>query len=117
MRVRWTPHARDQLRAIRSDRLRARLRSWMRILQRFREAGRMVPEFELPDHREVIVGVFRVGYQLVENEILIVTIQDGRQEFHWPDRVSEAIAPYELTSIRDGIVRPAFSYDFAVTGT
>jgi toxin ParE1/3/4 len=50
-------------------------------LQTFPESGRMVPEREAPEIREVIVRPYRVVYRLDPEGVEIVTVFRGSREF------------------------------------
>ena len=50
-----------------------------RILARFPQAGRMVPEFDDENLRELIVYSYRVIYRLQEDEALIVAVIHGKR--------------------------------------
>ena len=82
-RVRWTAKARDDLRSIHShiardslgaaNRLRDTLTAATRRLASFPESGRVVPEFDRADYREIIAGSYRIIYR-VEPGRSVVTI-------------------------------------------
>ena len=46
----------------------------------FPKMGRIVPEYQQNDIREIIVQSYRVIYQLEQNQILILTVIHGRRE-------------------------------------
>jgi plasmid stabilization system protein ParE len=48
-------------------------------LQRFPQAGRIVPGIQLPDYREIIYGKHRVIYRVEKRRISILTVRRGRQ--------------------------------------
>ncbi len=50
-----------------------------RILARFPQAGRKVPEFDDDNIRELIVYSYRIIYRLQEDEALIVTVIHGKR--------------------------------------
>ena len=50
-----------------------------RILARFPQAGRMVPEFDDENMRELIVYSYRVIYRLEQGEVLIVVVIHGKR--------------------------------------
>ncbi len=74
MKVRWTDHAKRQLAAIHDyiaqDSPRYALRVIDRLtrrtqqIARFPTSGRMVPEFEHPEIREVIEHPYRIVYRV-----------------------------------------------------
>ena len=94
VRVRWTALAKAQAETIRSPELLDRLERRLALLRRFPESGRVIPELGQSDRREVVVDVFRVGYLLRDEEIVIVTILDSRREFRWPDSGRERVEGY-----------------------
>jgi len=55
-------------------------------LHAFSESGRVVPEREAPEIREVIVNPYRVVYRLRPQIVEIVTVFRGSREF--PESVS-----------------------------
>lgn len=50
-----------------------------RILARFPQAGRMVPEYDNENMRELIVYNYRVIYRLGQDEALIVAVIHGKR--------------------------------------
>ena len=46
----------------------------------FPEIGRIVPEYQQNDIREILVQSYRVIYQLEQNQILILTVIHGRRD-------------------------------------
>ncbi len=48
-------------------------------LQRFPQGGRIVPEIQRPDYREIIYGEHRVIYRVEKRRIWILTVRRGRQ--------------------------------------
>ncbi len=50
-----------------------------RILARFPQAGRKVPEFDDEDIRELIVYSYRIIYRLQQDEALIVAVIHGKR--------------------------------------
>lgn len=89
MRLRWTHRARRDLLDIgryiaRDDPQTAR--RWVdRLRKRARAAalrprsGRMVPEFNRDDIREVIVGNYRVVYRLHRTAVDVLTVFEGHR--------------------------------------
>jgi addiction module RelE/StbE family toxin len=55
----------------------------------FPNMGRMVPEYQQNDIREIIVQSYRVIYQLIQNQILILTVIHGRRELTKPMELDE----------------------------
>lgn len=83
-RIRWTKEAAEDLASIRQyierDSPRYARLTMERLIRRaeeildFPEAGRIVPELDRPDVREVILGTFRIVYQNLPDVVRIVTI-------------------------------------------
>ncbi len=51
-------------------------------LAEFPKAGRIVPEIEYPNIRELIIYSYRLIYEISPNRIEILAIIHGRQDFH-----------------------------------
>lgn len=93
MKVNWTAAARVQLRDIKAfvahsspqyatktiDRLTRRSRQ----IARFPRSGRIVPEANNVNIREVIEGPYRMIYHILEDEIDIIAVVHGARQ--WPD--------------------------------
>ncbi|MHC4473532.1 MAG: type II toxin-antitoxin system RelE/ParE family toxin [Planctomycetota bacterium] len=47
------------------------------VLRRFPRTGRMVPEFGAPELREVLVGHYRVLYEIAAEEVRILAVHHG----------------------------------------
>ena len=89
MKVIWSRRARRDLaeigRYIRRDNPKA-ARAWIaRLLARAKLAGtsprggRVVPELERPDIREVFERTYRVIYQIRSDSILVLTVLEGHR--------------------------------------
>jgi toxin ParE1/3/4 len=50
-----------------------------RILERFPQAGRKVPEFDDENTRELLVYSYRIIYRLQQDEALIVAVIHGKR--------------------------------------
>ena len=50
-------------------------------LTEFPESGRVVPELEQPDTREIIHGPYRILYRLAENQVRIITVHHSARLF------------------------------------
>jgi len=48
-------------------------------LKSFPESGRIVPEIDNVNFRELIYGNYRINYRIEENQISILTIRHGKQ--------------------------------------
>ncbi|EKD27825.1 MAG: addiction module antitoxin [uncultured bacterium] len=51
-----------------------------RILKKFPKIGRIVPEFEDENIREIFVYDYRLVYHILSNKILIVTVIHGKRK-------------------------------------
>lgn len=56
------------------------MRDAARSLSRFAERGRMVPELHDPDIRELLVGNFRLIYQLKQERTFILALVHGARD-------------------------------------
>jgi len=91
MRILWSPQSLRDLDAIReyiakdSERYAgltiARIFSTVEQLIRFPLSGRIVPERDEPEIREVIVARFRVVYRVQDELIEVVTVFRAAREF------------------------------------
>jgi len=89
--IRWTPQALDDLAAIRdyvardsthyATLLVERLFAAVDRLSAFPESGRIVPEFQRPDLREVILGSYRIVYRLRDRRAEVLTVFHGARLF------------------------------------
>lgn len=89
MRITWSPRAygelRDIGRFIAADNPRAarafvaRIKDRVRRVARTPMAGRIVPEFDRDDLREVLVGDYRIVYRVGAKEIHVVTVRHGHR--------------------------------------
>ena len=89
MKLRWTLVARDDLKRIQRyvarDKREAAKRWVQRLRRRARDAartpgsGRVVPEFNDSDIREVIVGDYRIVYRVERGEVVVLTVFEGHK--------------------------------------
>ena len=89
MKLHWTLVARDDLKRIQRyiahDKAEAakrwvqRLRGRARDAARAPESGRVVPEFNDTDIREVIVGNYRLVYRVERGEVIVLTVFEGHK--------------------------------------
>ena len=87
----WSPQAVRDLEGIRAyialdspqyaDLTVRRIVAAVERLQAFPESGRIVPERNAPDVREVIVGRFRVVYRRKAGAVEIATVFRGSRQF------------------------------------
>jgi toxin ParE1/3/4 len=90
VRVRWTDHAKHQLVAIHDhialDSERYALRVVDRLTRRsqqiaqFPKSGRMVPEVQREDIREVIEAPYRIVYRIMPERIDVLTVFHSAQQ-------------------------------------
>jgi plasmid stabilization system protein ParE len=90
-RIVWTLRAVENLEAIRtyiarsSERYAAlhveRLFAAVDRLQQFPESGRVVPELQRPDMREVLVGSYRIVYLVGPGVVHVLTVFHGARLF------------------------------------
>ena len=89
MKVVWSPLAIERVREaaayIARDKPRAAER-WVRgafetvgQLAELPHSGRLVPELERPDIREVIYGAYRIIYRVSPEAVSVLTVRHGRQ--------------------------------------
>jgi addiction module RelE/StbE family toxin len=89
--IRWTPQAVEDLEAIHAYVARDSARYATLLVERLFGAidrlthlpnsGRIVPEFQRPDLREVILGSYRIVYRLREDSVEILTVFHGARLF------------------------------------
>jgi len=48
-------------------------------LKQFPNSGRIIPELQLNDFREIIFGNYRVIYRVGKNKISVLTVRHGKQ--------------------------------------
>ena len=48
-------------------------------LKTYPKSGRMVPELEIEEIRELIYGNYRIIYRIIEKAIVVLTVRHGRQ--------------------------------------
>jgi len=91
VQINWTSQAKDDLKSIadfikqdseKYARLQiSRIRSRTQILKTHRNSGRIVPEFDNSNIRELIVGRYRIVYKNVsESRIDILTIHHSARD-------------------------------------
>jgi plasmid stabilization system protein ParE len=89
MKVAWTRRAREHvletIKLIRWDKPGAasnwadRIFAEVETLADFPRRGRVVPEVERPNLRELLVGNYRVIYRIDEDVIVILAVRHGRR--------------------------------------
>ncbi len=88
----WTPQAVEELEAIRAyvardfEHLPLSLssgfsRQWTVSARSLPESGRIVPEFQRADLRELIVGSYRIVYRLGDASVAVLTVFHGARLF------------------------------------
>ena len=90
-KVVWTYPAREDLRShlqflvekspSAAERLLADAEAAGDSLDELPERGRVVPELGVPDHREILVGKYRLVYRVRRDEVIILRMIHGRQDF------------------------------------
>jgi len=90
MKVHWTDNAREHLRAIHdyiyksspfyAKRVVDRLTNRSRQIGDFPQSGRIVPEYEMNQIREVIEGTYRIIYYIKPDQIDILALIHGAQK-------------------------------------
>lgn len=89
MKIIWSPRALKRVREIASyisyDKPGA-AQNWIdsifnavKRLGRFPKSGRLVPEIDRPNIREMILGSYRIVYRIEKKRISILTVRHGRQ--------------------------------------
>ena len=91
MRVVWSSLADEQVdeavafiaadRPVAASQWLERLLDQVRLLVTFPDSGRVVPELECDDVRELLVDPYRVVYRRGTNLVEIVTVWHARREF------------------------------------
>ena len=89
--VRWTPQALEDLDAIRAYVSRDSVQYAALLVERlftavdrlavFPESGRIVPEFQRRDVREIILGSYRIVYRLHADRAVMLTVFHGARLF------------------------------------
>ena len=89
MRLQWSERSVNDLLAIQkfiahdhpntAKRWIEKLRQRARLAAEMPLAGRIVPEFNRMDIREVLLGNYRIVYRVNENNILILTVFEGHR--------------------------------------
>ena len=57
----------------------------MTRLEDFPLSGRIVPEFDVTDLREIIIGEFRVIYQLQSDDVHVIAVRHGARRLEGLD--------------------------------
>ena len=93
MKVEWTDAALEQLWAIHEYLAQSSTRYAQRVVDRltrrtqqirdFPLSGRIVPEFDKPQIREVIEGPYRIIYYIKPDQIDILAVIHGAQQIPW----------------------------------
>ncbi len=89
MKIIWSPLALERIKEIAEyisqDNLSAaenwviKLFEKVKKLKKFPKIGRIVPEVERQEIRELIFGRYRIFYRISENYISILTVRHGKQ--------------------------------------
>lgn len=102
MKLRWTHRARRDLleigRFIARDKPGAARRWVERLRARARGAldapysGRRIPELERDDLRELLLGSYRIAYQVRDDTIWILTVFEGHRRFPESLEIGDLVA-------------------------
>jgi len=94
MMLRWTATARSDLREIReyigkdskiyAKRMVDRIKKAVERLRRFPHIGSRVEEWDREDFREILVGNYRIIYQVTPDRVRITTILHGARRLPGP---------------------------------
>ena len=60
-----------------ADRLASRVFASVTRLEDFPLSGRIVPEFDVPNLQEIVIGEFRVIYQLQSDDVHVIAVRHG----------------------------------------
>lgn len=63
-----------------ADEITARFFASAERLKSFPRSGRMVPEFEQENFRELIVGDYRILYEVLEDSVRVVNVLNGSRQ-------------------------------------
>ena len=95
MKITWSPLAAEQVRDIASyialdkpsvaEQWVDKIFDSVEQLIDFPESGRVVPELQINNIRELVQGNYRVIYKILDNSILILTVKNYRQKFSHDD--------------------------------
>ena len=93
MKVHWTDTAVEHLAKIHAyiaqdslayaSRVVDRLTRRSKQIGRFPNSGRVVPESDHPQVREVIEGAYRIVYRIKEKQIDVIAVIHGAQQSPW----------------------------------
>lgn len=93
MRVHWTATAINHLRHIHTYigqsspeyalRVVDRLTRRSQQIAQFPESGRIIPETDLPQIREVMEGPYRIMYHITPDQVDIIAVIHGSQQTPW----------------------------------
>lgn len=89
MKLIWSPLALNRLEEIidyisidnqwNADKFAENIFEIVELLYEFPDAGRIVPELNNNDYRELIFGNYRIIYKLFQNNIFILTIRHSKR--------------------------------------
>ncbi|MGH9800229.1 MAG: type II toxin-antitoxin system RelE/ParE family toxin [Blastocatellia bacterium] len=97
MKITWSPLALERINEIvdyiaqenvaAAERTAIELFGATERLEKFPASGRIVPEINRPNIREVIYGKYRILYRVEPKQIAILTVRHVRQRFQ-PDEIA-----------------------------
>ena len=68
-----------------AERLVSRIFASVDRLEEFPLSGRIVPEFDISDLREIILGEFRVIYRLQSDDVTVIEVRHGARRLEGLD--------------------------------
>ena len=97
MKIIWSPRALERVNEIAdyiaqenveaAERIAVELFGAVERLEKFPESGRIVPEINRPNTREVIFTKYRILYRIEARQIAILTVRHVRQRLQ-PDEIA-----------------------------
>ncbi|VAX02033.1 Death on curing protein, Doc toxin [hydrothermal vent metagenome] len=89
MKIIWSPLAVDQIAAIAeyitldnpvaAEKWVDDIFNSVKRLKKFPKSGRIIPEIQLDNFREIIFGNYRIIYRIDKNQISVLTVRNGSQ--------------------------------------
>jgi plasmid stabilization system protein ParE len=91
VKIVWSPlaelRAREAVEAIARDRPQAAA-AWLEellanvaALERFAKRGRVVPEIDRPEYRQIFHYPYRIIYRVDAHQVVVLTLRHGRREW------------------------------------
>ncbi len=89
MKIIWSPLAVDQItetaeyialdNPAAAEKWVADIFDSVKRLKKFPKSGRIIPEIQLDNFREIIFGNYRIIYRIDKNQISVLTVRNGSQ--------------------------------------